>query len=139
MTTALVRDVMTNLVVSFRPDDPIEEAVRKLLSNRISGGPVVSAGVVVGVVSEADVARVLRTAAPGSVPRVVADVMTRDVVTVGPDASVGEAAILMDRHSVRRLPVVDGDGYLCGVMARADVVRALAGAWRESAALAGTL
>jgi CBS domain-containing protein len=132
--TALVRDVMTHLVVSFRPRDTIEEAAHRLLANRISGAPVVSAGKVVGVVSEVDVA-----SAAASPHASVEDAMTREVVTVPPDAPVGEAAILMDRHSVRRLPVVDADGYLCGVIARADVVRALANEWRDSGALAGTL
>lgn len=43
---------------------------------------------------------------------------------------VSEDAILMDRHSVRRLPVVDSAGFLCGVIARADVVRVPAAVWR---------
>lgn len=148
--TTLVRDVMTNLVVSFRPHDPIEEVARKLLSNRISGAPVVVGGRVVGVVSEADLAhaysasnrhngriragdallfRIGGAPAPGWAHTAVEEVMTREVVTVAPDVSVGEAAVLMDRYSVRRLPVVDVEGYLCGVIARADVVRALATEW----------
>jgi predicted transcriptional regulator len=130
----LVKEVMTHLVVSFRPQEPIEEIARRLLTNRISGAPVVSAGRVVGIVSEADVARAT-TWADASVH----DVMTREVVTIAPDVPVGEAAVLMDRHSVRRLPVVDPDGYLCGVIARADVVRSLAGQWRENEVPAGTL
>ena len=138
--TALVRDVMTNLVVSFRPQDPIAEVTRRLLNNRISGGPVVSAGKVVGVVSEADIAFGLGPGPQGVRTRsAVEEVMTREVVTVGPDVTVGDAAVLMDRHSVRRLPVVDADGYLCGVIARADVVRALAAEWKENEVVAGTL
>ena len=138
--TALVKDVMTNLVVSFRPQDPIEEVARRLLTNRISGGPVVSAGKVVGVVSEADIAFDHEPASQRVRTRTaVEEVMTRQVVTVGPDDTVGGAAVLMDRHSVRRLPVVDADGYLCGVIARADVVRALAAEWKENEVLAGTL
>lgn len=153
MTQALVRDVMTHLVVSFRPQDAIEEVARRLLANRISGGPVVSAGRVVGVVSEVDVAQAYSTTAdhngrirstdpllfrlhgapaPAWANAAVEEVMTREAVTIAPDASVGEAAILMDRHSVRRLPVVEDEGYLVGVIARADVVRALANEWRVS-------
>ena len=158
--TTLVRDVMTNLVVSFRLQDAIEEVARRLLTNRISGAPVVSAGKVVGVVSEADIASAYSAAADhrGRIRSTdpllfrlegapahawahasVEEVMTREVVTVPPGVTVGEAAVLMDRHSVRRLPVVDADGYLCGVIARADVVRALAAEWRDNEVLAGTL
>lgn len=156
----LVKDVMTHLVVSFRPQDSIEEVARRLLSNRISGAPVVSAGKVVGVVSEADIAhaysatldhkgrirstdpllfRLEGAPAPAWANASVEEVMTREVVTVTPDVPVGEAAILMDRHSVRRLPVVGPDGDLYGVIARADVVRAAATEWRENEAPAGTL
>ena len=67
----------------------------------------------------------------GTVPRhshrrTVGDVMTKDVISVSPDASVWEAAALIDRHGIRRLPVVDPDGYVIGVVARADLVRAVA-------------
>ncbi|HEV2754933.1 MAG TPA: CBS domain-containing protein [Actinomycetota bacterium] len=160
MTPIRVRDVMTNLVVSFRPHDSIREVAGRLLANRISGGPVVSGGKVVGVVSEADLAgaygpstdhngrirmadplafRLQASPAPGWADATVSEVMTRAVVTTAPDVEVGEAARLMDRHSVRRLPVVDEDGFVCGVIARADVVRALALQWAEERETAGTL
>ena len=160
MTSLRVREVMTNLVMSFRPQDSISEVAARLLANRISGAPVVSGGKLVGVVSEADIARAYSPAgehngriraidpltfrlrgspAPGWADATVSEVMTRIVVTTTPDTPVGEAARLMDRHSVRRLPVVDSEGFVCGVIARADVVRALARAWQAEKELAGTL
>jgi CBS domain-containing protein len=142
-----VKDVMTHLVVTLRPEDKITDAAKRLLSNRISGAPVVEAGRLVGLVSEADLVKAFAPPARrGSLvapypliflllrgsPRreaaysTVGDVMTRDVVTIGPDESVWEAASLIDRHGVRRLPVVDPEGYLIGVLARSDLVRCMA-------------
>lgn len=142
-----VRDAMTNLTVTLRPGDTIPYAAKRLLSNRISGAPVVEAGRVVGVVSEVDL---LRAYAPhsqrgthlpapypltfllrGSPPRdvsgsTVGDVMTEKVVSIGPEQSIFEAAALIDRHGVRRLPVVDDEGYLVGIVARSDLVRCMA-------------
>jgi CBS domain-containing protein len=142
-----VADVMTNLVVTFRTQDTIEEAAARLLRNRISGAPVVQQGRLVGVVSEADIVAAYTPPASrgsvvapdplmflvrGIVPRsvthtTVGDVMTTAVISISPDAGVWEAASLIDRHGVRRLPVVDDEGYVVGVLARADLVRALAG------------
>src|SRR5688572_8444114 len=103
MNEIKVGDVMTNLVVTLRPQDPISEAARRLVSNRISGAPVVEDGRLVGIISEADLvaayAEPPRTGsafAPvnplmflihGTAPVVehkptVADVMTEDVVKI---------------------------------------------------------
>ncbi|MGI8774502.1 MAG: CBS domain-containing protein [Actinomycetota bacterium] len=147
MNDIKVADVMTNLVVTFRPQDTIQEAARRLLANRISGAPVVEHGRLVGVVSETDLVSAYAPPAPqgsayiatdplmfllrGAVPRpmhhrTVGDVMTEGVISVSPDASVWQAAALIDRHGIRRLPVVDAEGYVVGVLARADLVRAMA-------------
>jgi len=147
MNDIRIRHVMTHLVVTLRPQDTIQEAARQLLGNRISGAPVVEHGLLVGVVSEADLvaayAPPARSGSPfvatdplmfllrGTVPRrlhhtTVGDVMTTQVISVSPGASVWEAASLIDRHGIRRLPVVDEDGYVVGVLARADLVRAMA-------------
>jgi predicted transcriptional regulator len=105
-----------------------------LVRHRISGVPVVdSARRVLGVVSEADIVsketgpdghgpRRRRTSKPGV--RTVADAMTAPAVTVGPDCRVSEAARLMSRRQVNRLPVVDESGELVGIVTRADLVRA---------------
>lgn len=141
-----VNEVMTHLVVTFRPDDPIADVATRMLRNRISGGPVVEEGKLVGIVSEADLVQAYLPPAlidPGPLPmdplvfllrgryprhvhnRRVGDVMTRDVVTISPDATVWEAASLIERHGVRRLPVVDAEGLVVGIVARADLVRAM--------------
>lgn len=147
MNELKVKDVMTHLVVTLRPKDSITDAAKRLLSNRISGAPVVENGRLVGVVSEADLMKAFTlparrgvTAAPyplmflllrGTPPQearysVVDDVMTKSVVTIGQDESIWEAASKIDRYGVRRLPVVDKEGFVVGVVARADLVRWMA-------------
>jgi CBS domain-containing protein len=147
MNDIRVSDVMTHLVVTFRTQDTIQQAAQRLLSNRISGAPVVEHGRLVGVVSEADLVAAYAPPAlngrhfvatdplmfllRGTVPRAVhhttvGDVMTKNVISIAPDASVWEAASLIDRHGIRRLPVVDDEGFVVGVLARSDLVRAMA-------------
>ena len=61
----------------------------------------------------------------------VGDVMTKHVVTIGPNDSIWEAASRIDRHGVRRLPVVDAEGFVIGVLARSDLVRCMARSHEE--------
>jgi CBS domain-containing protein len=159
MNEVTVNDVMTHLVATLRPEDKIADAAKRLLTNRISGAPVVEGGRLVGVISEADLVKafshparrrlsvapyplmfLLNSDVPGTEQsQRVRDVMTTKVITVSPDASIGEAAHLIDRHGIRRLPVVDQDNFVVGVVARADLVRVMADAARspESALVAG--
>src|SRR5918996_3416562 len=132
MNELTVKDAMTHLVVTLRPTDRLPYAAKRLLSNRISGAPVVEGGRVVGVVSEVDLVRAYapptrrgsQFLAPYPLmfllresPRrdvngtTVAEVMTSSVVSIKPDDSLFKAASLIDRHGVRRLPVIDDDGY----------------------------
>jgi CBS domain-containing protein len=141
-----VRDVMTTLVVTFRPDETIYEAAQKMLSNRISGGPVVVRGKVLGVLSESDIARALvprerldnrtapvitsmflfRSGTDGPSPSdvLVRDVMSSGVIAIGPNDGLWTAARMIEHMGIKRLPVVDEDGSLVGIVARADIVRA---------------
>ena len=56
---------------------------------------------------------------------VIDQIMTRKVVKIGPDASISDAAELMDSHKVKRLPVVNGDGKLVGIVTRGDIIGAM--------------
>jgi len=141
----MVGDVMTRGVVTVTPESPIVEAAKLMVEHNISGLPVVdAAGRVVGIVSEHDLLRrrdrgeaaprwlqLLLEAAelprePGRFDdRKVKEVMTPNPVCVSPNSSLGEVCRLIEDLSVKRLPVVE-DGKLVGVIARADLVRALA-------------
>ena len=146
MNNQRVRNVMTNLVVMIYPQDAIEDAASRLARNGISGAPVVKDGKVVGVISESDIARALigpastgrglqtadvlslimrNSSASEESTRIVADVMSSQVFTIGPDETLFQAARLPDRHGLKRLSVVDGEGYLMGILARGDLIRAM--------------
>ena len=133
-----VSDVMTTSVVTVDRITPYKEIARLLAEHRISGLPVVKMGrVVVGVVTEADLlaaqantARSLRSGARRTWwphgrqhPALTAgELMTAPAVTIGPGATIPAAARLMNTHHVRRLPVVDEQGRLLGVISRRDLL-----------------
>ncbi len=145
-----VADIMTTDVVTVSPDTTVREAALTMVRHGISGLPVLdAAGALVGIVSEADFVAEEAVHDGAARPRLldvlfghggdaivpsehVADMMTAPVRTVAPGASVAEAARLMV-GGVKRLPVVDGDGKLVGIVSRADVVAVFA---RDDAAIA---
>ena len=140
-------DVMTRQVVSIGPDASILEAVQVMLQHRISGLPVIDgSGRLAGVVTEGDFLRRAETGTerkrwrwveflmgPGRLAtdyvhtsgRRVSEVMTTDVRTVVEDTPLEEIVHLMERHRVKRLPVVRGDAVV-GIVSRANLMRALA-------------
>jgi CBS domain-containing protein len=143
----LAADVMTLGAVTIRPEAPIEEAARAMIEQRVSGLPVVNdRGHLVGVVTEGDLLRrqasdtgqgrprwlelVIGRESPDDGPRLarlatVADVMTRPAISVHEDTPVQEVAEILQRHGIKRVPVVK-DGKVTGIVSRADLLRGLA-------------
>jgi CBS domain-containing protein len=116
-----IKDVMTSEVVTVSPEASLKSAAGLLAEYRVSGLPVVdSAGAVLGVISEADI--LLKEV--GDPALTAEQAMTSPARTIGPDRPVTEAAKRMLGESVNRLPVVDEDGNLIGIVTRADLVRA---------------
>ena len=120
---------MRSRLTTFHPDQPIRDVVAVLLDKKISGGPVVDAkGKLVGMISELDCLRAeAGTAYEGHYSardRLVQDEMTKDCLTIGPDANIYTMAHLFEKHSVRRLPVVQ-DEELIGQVSRRDVLKAI--------------
>ncbi|MHB2170180.1 CBS domain-containing protein [Alsobacter sp. R-9] len=135
-------------VVSVQDTAPLEEAVRVMLTNRISGMPVKNdAGELVGMISEGDLLRRAELATerqrpkwlefllgPGRLSaeyaqthgRFVGEVMTRDVVSAGEETDLADVVQLMQKHDIKRIPVVR-NGRLMGIVSRADLLRALDG------------
>jgi len=131
---------MTTSVVTVDRITPYQEIDRLLTEHRISGMPVLKMGrEVVGVVSEADLLaaedetsrrarmassigrrRLLHKKPQGSLT--AGTLMTSPAITIGPDATIPAAARLMNTHHIRRLPVVDEDGKLIGVVSRRDLL-----------------
>jgi CBS domain-containing protein len=125
-----VNDVMTREVVSVSPEAGYTEIVAKLVDHAVSALPVVDgAGRVVGVVSEADLLPRVEVTDGARRPRRKAhamraeELMTAPALTIGPDAAVAEAARVLEASRVKRLPVVDGDDRLVGIVSRRDLLR----------------
>lgn len=121
-----VVDLMTTDVIRVSPDTRIKEAARLMFRHRVSGLPVVDAdGRLSGIITEADFLRmeVARNEADEPKPvETVGEVMSSGVVTVAPDAEITEAAKIMVIQDVKRLPVVDTDNKMLGIIARLDIV-----------------
>jgi CBS domain-containing protein len=127
---AYVKDVMTTEVIAARGGASYADLAAILREHRIGGFPVVDEdGIVVGVVSEADLlarqaARRPRRKRASPAQLTAADLMSWPPVTVSPDETVRRAARLMYLRKLRRLPVVDHRGQLVGIVTRADLLSA---------------
>jgi len=135
---ATVKDVMTTHVVAVRKDASFKDMAARLREHRVSAFPVLDDDdKVIGVVSEADLLtkEALEFSGPGKVSSILhhreqakaagltaGDLMTAPPVTIGPKDFVSHAARLMYARHVKRLPVVDDDGRLIGIVSRADVL-----------------
>lgn len=119
-------DIMTRSVYTLSADTPVAEAATMLLKQGFSGAPVVNdAHEVVGVFSERDCMDVLADAAWNRRPEgCVADRMSDEVTSIGPDADLFAIVLMFRDNSHRRLPVLEG-GKLVGLITRRDVMRAL--------------
>ncbi len=116
-----VRDVMNEDFLTISLDETVEEAIRRLVDNHLSGIPAVDEDDrLVGIVSELNLMETLYS--PEIREMLVRDVMTKDVLTVAPNTVLSDATGLMVVHRIRRLPVVD-DGKIVGVVARRDLLR----------------
>ncbi len=121
-----VVDVMTTDVITVTADTSIKEAARLMFRNRVSGLPVCDAeSCLVGIITEADFLRleVARQEADDVHPvETVGEVMNPTVITVAPDAPIADAARVMVVNDVNRLPVVDKESKILGIVSRLDVV-----------------
>lgn len=132
-----IRDVMTKSVITISGDTPLKEAAVVMGRNRISGLPVMDGDELVGIITESDFVSRLAEDGGGLLDALlgrkqtemggsVAEAMTREPLTIGPDESVSAAARVMSEHRVKRLPVVDGAGRLVGLVSRADLMSVFA-------------
>jgi CBS domain-containing protein len=149
--SATARDIMATPVVSVSKEQTLKDVIELLAKHRFSGVPVVDdGGVVVGILSDTDIVRYshrtnvipfsdlsgwispytdisdlasLRKGIDLLSKTRVSQVMTKKVYTAFPDTTVPEIARMMSRRNINRVPVVDGEGKLLGIVTRADLVR----------------
>lgn len=150
-----VKDVMNPNVVFCKPHDTVREAAKILKENNVSGAPVLEDEELVGIISEADLLRLLILPEKGElwlpspfevieVPirellgweetknmlsdvgsTKIEEIMTKGVYTIPSEASVEEASEHMIRHRINRLPVIE-DGRVVGIITRGDIIEGLA-------------
>lgn len=147
----LAKDIMTTNVIKVHPGDTVDEVIRLLVDNRISGVPVVDDDdAVVGVVTEADLlVRSQKLHVPSYIQILggiiylddpedlkdelrklsatkVEDLMTTNPVTVDEDTPIDEIATIMSDEGINRVPVLR-NGQIAGIVSRADIIRSMAG------------
>src|ERR1700687_1132285 len=151
-------DVMTRTVITVNPETPVREAARVFAENHISGAPVVDdEGRLLGMLTEGDLLHRTETGTQArrrswwleffastrdlaatyikENARLVKDVMTDKVISVQETTPVSEIADLLERHRIKRVPVLY-DGELLGIVSRANLVKALASVPKEVTSVA---
>ncbi|WP_333936787.1 CBS domain-containing protein [Bradyrhizobium sp. CCBAU 65884] len=144
------RDIMVSPVVTVGPHASVQQVAKILLERRISAVPVVDPdSKVLGIVSEGDL---MHRAASGtertyswwlgwltgdaelatdyvrSHSAKVQDIMTRDVATALPETSLNDIAKLLEERQIKRVPIVNGEGQLVGIVSRSNLLQAIASA-----------
>lgn len=145
MKQELIKDWMTPEVVTISPDTALPEAHRLMTEKQIRRLPVVQEGRLVGIVTRGDV----REAEPSDATSLsiwevnyllsklkIEQIMTRKLVTIDQDATVGEAAKLMMEKKISGLPVVDDEENLVGIITESDIFRTVVKRWSTIESLA---
>ena len=114
------REIMTKNVRYAPPDASLREVAAMMRDGDMGAVPVVDGGKLIGIVTDRDI--VVRAVSEGkSADSPISEAMTSELFTVAPDDFVFEAIRLMGDKQVRRVPVVNTDGSLAGIIAMADV------------------
>lgn len=150
MAELTARDIMTENVITIKKDSSIEDLSEVLLKNKISGVPVVdSDGKIAGIVTEADIIvqdtdlhfpkyfkllggiiyldslNKFKDSLKKHLATKVEDIMVKKVRMISRDTTISDIAELMLRQKINRLPVVDEDSNILGIVTRADIVRSM--------------
>lgn len=154
--TAIVADVMNRNPITVPPETPLNEAIKLLADEKLSGLAVVDGtGKLVGIISESDLMWRETGATPPAyimvldsviylenpsryerelhkaLGQTVGEVMTKDPIAIAPDRSVREAAKLMHDRGIHRLPVLDGSDKVIGMITQNDIIRFMASQQEE--------
>ncbi len=131
-----VSDVMSKQVKTISPDDNLRNALDILSEYMITGIPVIKEGKLVGIVSEADIIKVMdiRKIIDSEKDEInvselekikISEIMSKDVITINKKELISDASELMYRHHFNRLPVVSDKGRLIGIVTKEDIIRGI--------------
>ena len=140
MKQELVKDWMTRNVVTITPDTTLPEAHRLMTEKRVRRLPVMRNDFLVGIITLGDV----RGAEPSGATSLsiwelnyllsklkIEEIMTRNLITISPYATIGQAAETMLEYKVSGLPVVDGEMKLVGIITESDIFRMVVQGWHQ--------
>jgi CBS domain-containing protein len=118
-----VKDAMTSNPCTIDADETVDYAAKMLKDENVGLAPIVEGQRLVGTLTDRDI--VVRVVAEGRDPKTVrvSEVASTNLITIDPQQDLDEALRLMASHQVRRLPVVEEDGRVVGVLAQADVAQ----------------
>ncbi len=123
--------VMTRNIKVLDPDTQIEEVLNLFREMRISGAPVVSKEELIGIISIEDLIQALRDSGRKELKAAVADYMTTELITVNSFETIFETLKLFAKTKVGRLPVLDKNGQLTGIITKGDITRGLLDALQQ--------
>lgn len=125
-----VADIMSSPVYVINADEPVSHARKLMLRHRIGTLPVLNEGKMIGIVTKSDISNRLAQAEPlwrrrpiDQIP--IKLIMTETVITIYPEASISQAAILMLENGIHNVPVVK-NGNIVGIVTRTDLMRYVA-------------
>jgi CBS domain-containing protein len=118
-----IKDVMTSDPCTIDAGKSVAYAAKMMRDEDVGLAPIVEGEKLIGMLTDRDIA--IRVVAEGRNPDqvTVGDVASKQVVTIDPQQDLDQALRIMAKHQVRRLPVVEEDGRLVGVVAQADIAR----------------
>jgi CBS domain-containing protein len=119
-----VQELMSSNPHTITPDETVADAAKIMRDEDVGIIPITDGDRLAGTITDRDIT--IRVIAEGKDPTStnVGDVASKDIVAIEPQQDLSEALKLMAQHQVRRLPVVEEDGRLVGILAQADVARA---------------
>jgi len=121
----LVRDFMTSMIVTAESETPVLEAARLMAAEDIGSLMVTRGDVLVGMVTRKDVISAQLLSEDTYSSLTVEAIMNSPVVTISPDADLGQTIAVMNQTNIKCLPVMEGDSVI-GVVTASDVIRVLA-------------
>jgi len=118
----VAEEIMSRPVLTCTPETSLREAAARMAERNVGSIVVVEGEKPVGIITERDMVRFVAEGVPGETR--VGEVMTRNLVTAGPGEAASRLLCTMLERGIRRIPIVDGEGRLLGIVSLRDLVRA---------------
>ncbi|MCX5781341.1 MAG: CBS domain-containing protein [Elusimicrobia bacterium] len=115
------RDIMTKNVITISPDKTLDEAIKILVDNKISGMPVCDdKKKVLGMISEKDVLNFIFSG--NTKTTTVGEAMSKEIISFNSDTDIDKLSLVMSEKKIRRVPIID-DGVLVGIVSRRSIIK----------------